>query len=481
MCGVLGVIANKFNGNSKQLVDIFFEMFHMVQHRGQDACGIAYSDGRLVRVEKNTGFISQVFHNTTEIKNDQPLIMMGHTRYPTKGGNSRVNTQPHYLDTGQGRIALISNGDIPGYQEERKKLEQKGVEFLSNNDGELILRYLYYHADGKKENLERAIQKLIIEMKAAYSSILMTKEKIYIFRDLWGVRPLTIIKKDGFIIVSSETCVVDDYHLLPKENILEVKPGSLTTIDLKHRIVTTQLVEPQTPQHCIFEQIYLGDPSSQLFGSAKQVFTFRYFLGRQWAEELKNDLTADELKKFIVDFKMVTPVPDSGTPFAHGVATGLGMRFRNAINKNRYIPRTFINESGDRTRMIRLKFRVLMDIFHTEDNTMLGCDDSIVRGTTTRSLMNMIKQAGAKKIGMAVSCPPLISGCKLGINLPDNKELIANEITPDEIRDFLGINYLKYLSLDGLKAVIKKCGLNPDHFCYGCFTGDYGPFDVNFE
>jgi len=481
MCGILGVIANKFSGNSNNLVSTFFEMFHMVQHRGQDSCGIAYSNGGPVYVEKGIGFISQVFADTKEIKGDKPLIMIGHTRYPTAGSNSRVNAQPHFLDTANGRLAFISNGDVPSYQQERKVLEKEGVEFLSANNGELILRYLYFHADGKIANLEEAIKKLMLNVKAAYSSILMIKDRIYVFRDPWGVRPMTIIKKDGYIIVSSETCVVDDYHLLPKENILEVKPGSLTTIDLKHRIVTTQLVEPQTPQHCIFEQIYLGDPSSQLFGSAKQVFTFRYFLGRQWGQELKVELTTAELDQFITDFKMITPVPDSGTPFAHGVATELGMRFRNAINKNRYIPRTFINESGDRTRMIRLKFRVLMDIFHTEDNTMLGCDDSIVRGTTTRSLMNMIKQAGAKKIGMAVSCPPVISGCQLGINLPDNSGLIANELTPDEIRDFLDIDFLRYLSLNGLKEVITKCKLNPDHFCYGCFTGDYGPFDVNFE
>lgn len=494
MCGILAVIGNKLNAvlpkYFRALVDEVKISALDLQHRGPNGCGIAWcgdDNGVMnLRVEKGLSLVESTLTAALmeEISRDRPLGIIVHTRYPTSGSISQKNTQPHYVESVFGRFVLCSNGDIPknSYQENRNFLESKGVIFLSDNDGELILRMIVYFSQGKQDKILPAIKEVMHRIKGAYSSLLLTKYGLYAFRDPRGVRPMTLVKNNGYVMIASESCAWEDYCNIADQDKTDINPGSVVYVDYYQRIKVQQLVRSNILRHCVFENIYISRPDSQIFGSPQEVATFRYYLGKQWVSEVHQLLSKKQWQQFIDRYQFISGVPESGNFSAMGVAAALEeltgrSRMKAAIVKNAYISRTFINEADNKQRLASAKYRPLGDIYKKYTGEII-CDDSIVRGTTTRALISKIRKKGARFIAFAVSSPPLIDICQLGINIASKRELIAGHLAVEDIRKFLDVDYLHYLSLSGLKTTLRKVGLNPNDFCYGCFTGNYSPFTV---
>lgn len=460
MCGIFGIAAFE---SKEELISSMYLGLSEVQHRGQDSTGIAYSDGKKVRVEKGMGLVSTVFTSDLlkKIKADQPKILIGHVRYSTSGESSPVNAQPHWLDTLGGRWALCSNGDVPGLAEQKQSLENKGVDFYTSNDAEFLLKKIYLLTQ-EKGSLREGIAEMMKSTCATYSATLLTKDKVYLFRDPWGNRPFVWGEKDNDIFFASETCGLKGLGI---DQYKEIEPGEIVTIESSGKIEHTQVINLSEKAHCIFELIYFSRPSSIVF--ERDVRSFRYLLGKQLALEYPAE----------ADF--VTPVPDSGVSAASGFKDISGLPYEILLERNRYTPRTFMMpKQAQREALARLKYAVLESVLK-ENKRLVLIDDSIVRATTNREVIKTIRKAGAKEIHLRISCPPIIGPCCYGISTPTHQELIANRIVkegkPDilGIARYLGVDSLGYLSLEGLKEVIRKIGQDPKNFCLACFTQEY--------
>lgn len=459
MCGIFGVIGQK---SSEDLMDLMFFGLLEIQHRGHDAAGIAYSDGEKVRVEKTLGLVSNFFNEKEEkIRADHPLLAIGHVRYPTKGPSSLLNAQPHYLETLAGRYAICSNGDVPRLEQQKQEFRMNGVDFYTDNDAEFLLRKITYLSNG--ENLEEGIARMIKSTCATYSSAFLTKNKVFLFRDPWGNRPLVYGKKENFVIFASESCALNKIGI-KKENQKEVEPGEIVSIDTLGNIQHIQVINLSEKAHCVFELIYFARPDSIVFG--REVGSFRTLLGKRLAQE----------HLAICDF--VSAVPDSGNFAGIGYAVAAGFPFRMLLVKNSYIPRTFISSDRKRKKMVRLKYSVMETLLKKWKKVFL-IDDSIVRGSTNQELVKMILEAGAEEVRLGSSCPPVIGPCYFGIDTPTHEELIANQIAKDGKPDIEGIarklhaKTLGYLSLEALKETIVKIGQKPENFCLACFDRNY--------
>jgi amidophosphoribosyltransferase len=450
MCGIIGVFDNKRSAELATL-GLFAE-----QHRGQESCGMAVNNGTTIKLRKKMGLVKEVF-NPHKLDFLKGHIAIGHVRYPTRGASSIYNSQPHIVETLSGpSYTMSSNGDIVNYEELRKKLEEKGVYFASRNDGELLLKYIVYHVEKENYSIKDSIKLLMKNVKGAYSSILATKTEMYIFRDPYGFRPLSYGKtKEGTFVVASESCALD---ILYMDWTKEVEPAEIlicsnNDIESIHHD-PNDFRETKTNRHCIFEHIYFSRPDSFIFG--ENVYKVREKIGAQLAN-------ADELKPDVV-----VPVPDSANFIALGYAKQKGVPFELGLIRNHYVGRTFIKpDQTIRDESVYQKFNVLPNFFDGKNVVLI--DDSIVRGTTIRKLVKMIKEAGAKEVHVKLGSPPVKFSCFYGIDTPTREELIANNKSIKEIREFIGADSLKYLKIEDLRKSVSK----PQDYCCACFDGNY--------
>ena len=452
MCGVIGYYSTE-NDAFNEVVDGLFQM----QHRGQDACGISLSDGERIRLFKSTGYVRQVFDNRPSPE-FVGRIACGHVRYPTQGSNKVSNAQPHLVSTLDGTLmALGSNGDLTNLWEIRAKLQSKGVDFVSTNDGELLVKYIAFQHLRKNMTIVEAIRKLQTEVKGAYSACLITRDQMYAFRDPYGIRPLSFGRDGSDWMVASETVALD---IARHEFVDTIQPGEIAVFgpDGVERLQHPNLIEArggrELPSQCVFEHVYFSRPDALAFG--QHTYDVRKRIGA-WLAETDN-----------VEADVVVPVPDSSNAVALGYAQRSGLPYEIGLIRNHYIGRTFIRpDQRGRDDSVKRKFNPLKSVF--EGKRVILVDDSIVRGTTSRKLVRMIRGAGAKEVHMRIGSPVTKYSCYYGIDTPNAEELIGHRMSQPEIQEHLTADTLNYITVEGLREVVRDKG---DH-CMACFTGDY--------
>jgi len=446
-CGVFGLYAP-----GRDVARITFFGLYALQHRGQESAGIAVADGRHVRLHREMGLVSQVFREDviSDLVGD---IAIGHTRYSTTGGSELCNAQPFMMhDPVLGTFALAHNGNLANVDVLKKRLERLGHSLESSSDSEIIAKMLLI-APGA--TWEKRLQSVMPQLSAAYSLVICTENELIAVRDPYAVRPLHIGHIDGRWVISSETCAID---IVGGTVEREVRPGEIVRIDGvgADHLHSTQGVPAKPRASCLFEHIYFARPDSNL--GAGSLYSARQRMGRALARE------------YPVAADVVISVPDSATPAATGYAAARGIPFADGLIKNRYIGRTFIQPDPVlRERGVQLKFNPLPDVLAGQRVVMI--DDSIVRGTTTRQLVKMLRQAGAKEVHIGVTSPPFRHSCYLGIDVAQESQLIAAQLPSVEaIAAAVGADSLHYLTLESL---IIATGLPAAHFCTGCLTGIY--------
>ncbi len=440
-CGVFGVVAP-----DRDVARITFFGLHALQHRGQESAGIAVSDGEHVMVQRELGLVSSVF--------DEPSLRslvghsaIGHVRYSTTGKNKWDNAQPVALPRGDGLVALGHNGNPTNSDALRRRVEDMGHELRATTDSELITALLA-HEPG---SLLDAVCNVMPLLQGAYSIVALTEDELVAFRDPNGVRPLVLGTVDGGWVVASETCALDQ---VGAEFEREVRPGEAVRLT-PDATESRQAMAPTTRSLCIFEAIYFARPDSILDDQA--VWQSRHDMGIVLARE--DTPEAD----------LVVGLPDSGTPAAIGFAKESGIPFSEAVVRNRYVGRSFIQPDQElRANGVKLKFNPLVSVI--EGKRLVVVDDSIVRGTTTRRTVQMLKDAGAAEVHLRISSPPITWPCFYGIDMADRDELIAVGQTEAEIAAAVGADSLHYLTLDGLQRAM---GRPAEGYCRACFTGEY--------
>jgi amidophosphoribosyltransferase len=451
MCGIIGIF-NHENAASLAALGMFAE-----QHRGQESCGMAVSDGTTIKLHKRMGLVKEVF-SPEMIDKMVGKIAIGHVRYPTKGSATEYNTQPHVVETLAGpAYALASNGDIINYQDVRTELESKSVYFASENDGELILKYITYQVEKENNSIVEAIKHMMHRIKGAFSTVLATKTELYLIRDPYAIRPMVWgIRNDGTVVVASESCALDilgveKRHEVPSAGIILINEEGIQEIDNP----PGQYRATEDDKHCIFEQIYFSRPDSYHFG--ENVYDVREKIGLKLAND-DDECNPDH----------AIPVPDSSNFIGLGYSNGKHMPFGLGLIRNHYVGRTFIKpEQTIRDESVRQKFNPLPNFFPGKKVVLV--DDSIVRGTTIRKIVKMLKDAGAAEVHLRIGSPQVKYSCFYGIDTPDRTELIANQKSLEEIKSHCGADSLKHISLKDLRS----CVTEPDHYCYACFDGKY--------
>jgi len=445
-CGIFGVY------NNPQAAHLTYLGLYTLQHRGQESSGIAVSDSKEISVYKGMGLVGQVFKKQGILDGLSGTNAIGHNRYSTTGSSTVENAQPILINCRAGQIAGAHNGNLTNADELRHWMVEDGSIFSSTTDTEVIMHLV---ARSKRDSIDSMILDALSGVKGAFSILFLTKDAIYGARDPRGIRPLIIGQNDdGSYFLSSETCAFD---LVNAKMLREVAPGEMIRID-STGITSFKIpvFEPDVkPAHCVFEYIYFSRPDSYVFGN--NVDKVRRRLGRRLAQEHPVD-GAD----------LVIGVPDSATTAALGFSEASGVRFDIGLIRNHYVGRTFIHpaQSG-RDFGVRLKFNPVRGVL--KGKKVVIVDDSIVRGTTMKKIIRLIKSAGPAEIHLRISSPPIISPCFYGIDMPTKNELIANEQTIDEIKNYLEVDSLGYLSIEGMLSATP----NPQDFCAACFNGCY--------
>ena len=444
-CGVIGIFAP-----NEDVARMTFFGLYALQHRGQEAAGMAVADGQVMSMHKGVGFVSRVFtpESMADLKGHYAI---GHTRYSTTGSSSLRNAQPFMIETIHGPLALAHNGNLVNSAELRQELMEQGVGFSSSSDTEVMTMMLARNGGTTwEERIKTAMKKWV----GAYSLVILTRDCVYAVRDPWGFRPLCIgMLPSGGHAVASETGAL---QTLGCEAIRDVKPGEVVSLS-NNALKVMQAVKPEQPSAmCVFEHIYFARPDQTWDGI--NVHHVRQRLGEELAREMTDALNAD----------VVIPVPDSSVPAAIGFSRVTGIPYNDGFIKNRYVGRTFIEPTDSlRKRGVALKFNVINE--NVRDKRVVMIDDSIVRGNTTGPLIKLLKNAGAKEVHVAITCPPIAHPCFMGVDMGRHEDLIAHNRTVEEIREHVGADSLYYLSVDGMmKAVQRK-----DGFCQACFTGQY--------
>ncbi len=448
-CGVMGVFGQP---EASKLV---YLGLYALQHRGQESAGITASDGLVLRSHKSMGQVSEIF--TEAVLQSLPGSMaIGHTRYSTAGDTSLVNAQPLTVDCNKGLLAVAHNGNLVNAPEIRRRLEKRGSIFQTTSDTEVVLHLI---AESRCRSLVDALSEALQQVEGAYSILLLTRERIIAVRDPRGFRPLSFARLDGGVVFASETCAFD---LLGAAYEGEVEPGEMVIAD-SAGINRVRFTPAMPRQHCVFEHVYFSRPDSTVFG--RPVHESRERLGRLLAREAP--VAAD----------IVVPVPDSGVAAALGYSSESGIPLKFGLIRNHYVGRTFIEpQQAIRDFGVKLKLNPVRTIL--EGQRVVLVDDSIVRGTTSRKIVRMIREAGAREVHMRVSCPPTVSPCYYGVDTPSERELIAANKSLEEIRDFVNADSLAYLSLKGLREAVED---TDGRFCNACYTGRYPTELVNLE
>ena len=445
MCGIFGIY-DPVGAPDRDVARLTYFGLYALQHRGQESAGIAVSDGDRVMAMKDMGLVNQVF-DEPKLSALRGRAAIGHTRYSTTGSTVWRNAQP-VVQHGQGRtIALGHNGNLTNTTTLRDELREQRVRLHSTSDTEVIAALIARH----EGDLEEAVVGTMARIEGAFAGVVLSENQVVGFRDPDGIRPLVVGRLDDAVVLASETCALD---IIGAEVERELEPGEVIVID-ERGARYRQAVEPRSGSLCIFEFIYFARPDTTL--QEQGLYDARTRMGKRLAAEAP------------VEADVVIPVPDSGTPAAIGYAQASGIPFGEGLVKNRYVGRTFIQpDQGLRDRGVKLKFNVLPAALRGK--RVVVVDDSIVRGSTTRKLVAMLFEAGAREVHLRISSPPIISPCFYGIDMADQDQLIAAGRTNEEVRDKLGATTLAHLSLDGLQAAT---GQSEDRFCRACLTGEY--------
>lgn len=441
MCGIFGV------SNHTEASNMTYLGLYALQHRGQESAGIVSSDGEELYKLRRRRLVSDAFDSDsfTYLKGK---FAIGHVRYSTTGGDSVANVQPLVASGKFGSLSVAHNGNLTNYFSLKKVLEDKGVIFHSTSDTEIILHLV---AQSQSETLMGKIEDALAKIEGAYSLLMISQDSIYAVRDPHGFRPLSMGKINGSYVFSSETCAFD---LIGAEYMREVEPGEIIQVTNDGKI-TSKIFKKPTPANCVFEHIYFSRPDSLIFGES--AYAVRKNLGKQLAIEHP------------VDADYVIPVPDSGNFAALGYAEQSGIPFEFGFIRNHYVGRTFI-EPKQSIRGFGVKVKLNPVKSTIAGKKIVVIDDSIVRGTTSKKIVKMLRDAGAKEVSLLISSPPFIKPCFYGIDTPSESELIASTHSMKEICDFIEADKLAYLSMEGMFKAIKK---DSNQFCVACFTGKY--------
>ncbi len=451
-CGLFGIF-----GDPDAVQQTYLGLYSL-QHRGQESAGIASSNGEFIKCAKGMGTVGRVFRTSSQmLKKLANPIAIGHVRYSTTGSSNSINSQPLLSEYSRGQVAVAHNGNLINASLLRDEYEAYGSIFKCTSDTEIITHLL-----AKPTHVSKAdpLAHVLNHLQGAYCLLFLFDDRIEAARDPYGIHPLCIGQtEEGAYVVASESCALD---AIGAKFIREVEPGEIVTLD-KNGVSSRFFVKPGTikPAHCLFEHIYFSKQNSYLFG--ENVHEFRKKVGRQLAKEHPAD--AD----------VVIPVPDSGTAAAIGYCEQSGIPFDMGLVRSHYIGRTFIApDQKSRETAVKLKLAVVKEVI--EGKRVVVVDDSIVRGTTTRSKIRVLREFGAKEIHMRVSCPPIRFPCFYGVDFPTKEELLANNRNLEQIKEFLEVDSVGYTSLEGMLGC---AALPEDHYCSACWSGKYPiPVDI---
>ena len=446
-CGVTAI-----HGHPEAARQAYLALYAL-QHRGQESAGIATADGQHLANIKGMGLVSEIF--TEDVLEKLPGQMaIGHTRYSTTGDSALLNAQPIRVDSTKGLIAIAHNGNLVNLGNLRAKLERAGVYFQTTSDSEIIVQLIAHSRAG---TLVDAIADSLSQVEGAFSIVMMTRDRIFAARDPRGFRPLSmgrIRNAEGpdATVFASESCAFD---LLHAEFIRDVLPGELVMVT-EDGVTSRQFSSGVAQASCIFEHVYFARPDSRIFG--------------RWVQESRDQMGRQLARESSVPADIIVPVPDSGVTAALGYADQSGIPFRFGLIRNHYVGRTFIEpEQRVRDFGVRLKLNPVRNLL--EGKRVVLIDDSIIRGTTSRKIVRMVRGAGAKEVHLRISCPPTVSPCFYGVDTPSKRDLIAANKSIEEIRRFIEADSLAYLSLEGL---LQSCGsTEKNSYCTACYTGNY--------
>jgi amidophosphoribosyltransferase len=440
-CAVVGIF------NNEEASKLAYFSLHAMQHRGQEAAGISSGDGKRLHTIKDRGLVMQVF-NEEKLETLKGHMAIGHTRYSTAGDDSILDAQPVHANYDLGQLSIVHNGNLTNHQEIRQELIKQGAIFQSSMDTENLIHLI---ARSEKEKLKDRIVDAVKKIEGAFSLVFLSRTKMFAMRDRFGFRPLSLGRIGDGYVVASETCAFD---LIGAEYIREVEPGEMLIFE-KDKAPQSIKVFEATPKHCIFEFVYFARPDSQVYG--QNVYQNRKTMGIELAKEQP------------VEADMVVPVPDGGVPAAIGYSQESGIPYEMGIMRNHYIGRTFI-EPTQEMRDLKVKMKLSPITHLIKGKRIIVIDDSIVRGTTSRRIIRMLKEAGAAEVHMRISSPPTTDPCFYGVDTPDKDKLIAANMRTQEICDYIEADSLAYLSTD---ALMRSVSFDRENYCTACFTGDY--------
>ncbi|MAY61949.1 MAG: amidophosphoribosyltransferase [Rhizobiales bacterium] len=446
-CGVFGILGRD---DAAPVVTLGL---HALQHRGQEAAGIVSFDGTQFSVERHIGLIGDTFTKRSVLDRLPGDRAIGHTRYSTTGGEGLRNVQPFFAEFAGGGFAIAHNGNITNALTKQRELQKRGAIFSSTSDTETILHLIAFSE--KTRIVERFID-AISQIEGAYSLVGLSEKKMIGARDPLGIRPLCLGDLDGAYILASETCALD---IIGARFVRDIKPGEVVVIT-QDGLESHFPFEQPSPRFCIFEYVYFARPDSNL--ENRNVYEVRKNIGMELARE--NPVEAD----------LVVPVPDSGTPAAIGFAEAANIPFELGIIRNHYVGRTFIQPTASIRHMgVKLKHNANRHMI--EGKRVVLVDDSIVRGTTSQKIVQMVREAGAKEVHMRIASPPTMSSCYYGVDTPEKSKLLASRMSIEEMADFIRVDSLGFLTIDGLYRAVREPSRNNDspQFCDACFTGDY--------
>jgi amidophosphoribosyltransferase len=454
-CGVVAVYGHPHAARETYLG------LYALQHRGQESAGIATADGHRLANIKGMGLVSEIF--TDDVLAKLPGHMaIGHTRYSTTGDSALLNAQPIRVDSTKGLIAIAHNGNLVNLGNVRARLESDGAYFQTTSDSEIIVQLIAHSSAG---SLVDAIADSLSQVEGAFSIVMMTRDRIFAARDPRGFRPLSMgrMKNPGgpdTVVFASESCAFD---LLRAEFVRDILPGELVMVS-EDGVTSRQYASGVAQSSCVFEHVYFARPDSRIFG--------------RWVQESRDQMGRQLARESGVPADVVVPVPDSGVTAALGYAEEAGIPFRFGLIRNHYVGRTFIEpEQRVRDFGVRLKLNPVHNLL--EGKRVILIDDSIIRGTTSRKIVRMVRGAGATEVHLRISCPPTISPCFYGVDTPSKKELIAANNSVEEIRHYIEADSLAYLSLDGLLQCVHD--QNNVGYCTACYTGNYPTQWVDVE
>ncbi len=440
-CGVFGIYGHS------DAARLTYLGLYALQHRGQESCGIVSSNSAELRLERAMGHVAEAF-DQERLDRLPGTSAIGHVRYSTAGEVSIREAQPFLVTCQHGQIAVCHNGNLPFAREERRKLEKEGAIFSATSDTEVILHGV---ARSRTANVREAIPEVLRKTEGAFSMLFLTPSELIAVRDPRGFRPLALGRLGDAWVIASETCAFD---LIDAQYVRDVEPGEMLVIDETGLHSSHPL--PERPHSmCIFEHVYFARPDSLIYGHS--VNESRHKMGKRLA--IEQPAAAD----------IVVPVPDSGVAAAIGYSAQSGISYRQGLVRNHYVGRTFVEpKQSIRSFGVRIKLNPVRDLI--DGRSVVLIDDSIVRGTTSKKIVQMVREAGAKEIHVRISCPPTISPCYYGVDTPNKADLIAAQMSVEEIRTFIGADSLGYLSLEGM---MEATGINPNSACVACWNEKY--------